>query len=269
MTEQIPESEQPGKLYKINLEIFEGPLDLLLHLIKKNEVDIFDIPIAEIARQYMEYIALFKELNVDLGGEFLVMASTLALIKSKNILPDDPLAETEEEEDEEELKEELVRRLLDYQRYKEVASDLTNRTLLNRDIFARKGPINGLVDVGGEEGGISVSMFELFDAFQQVLKNLTEEEIAQIELEEMSVKEKIMELMEKLLEKESFAFHTLFKDVVRRIDLILTFLAILEMARLRIINVFQNEKFGAIQISIAVRRKEDIKNIIDRLDSDF
>ena len=269
MTDQTPQSEQPGKLYKIKLEIFEGPLDLLLHLIKKNEVDIFDIPISEIARQYMEYIALFRELNIDLGGEFLVMASTLALIKSKTILPPDPLADTEEEEDEEELKEELVRQLLEYQRYKEVASELTNRTLLNRDIFARKVPINGLIDVGGEEGGIAVSMFELFDAFQQVLKNLTEEEIAEIELEEMSVKEKIMELMEKLLEKESFAFHMLFKDVVRRTELILTFLAILEMARLRIINIFQNEKFGPIQISIAVRRKEDIKNIIDRLDSDF
>ena len=132
--------------YQVRTEGFEGPLDLLLHLIKKNELDLYNIPIAEITRQYLEYLDVMRELNLDVAGEFLVMASTLVHIKSKMLLPV-PATEESEEEGGEDPRAELVRRLLEYQKYREAAQDLAGRQLLDRDLFARKFPAPDLAEL--------------------------------------------------------------------------------------------------------------------------
>src|SRR5512136_713866 len=152
----------------VRTEAFEGPLDLLLHLIKKNEVDIYNIPIAAISRQYLEYLDVMQELNLDVAGEFLVMASTLIQIKSRMLLP---LSDDEEagEEDCEDPRAELVRRLLEYSKYKEAAITLSQRELLGRDIFARSFPAPELDEIKPEQEQPEVELFELIEAFRRVL----------------------------------------------------------------------------------------------------
>lgn len=231
--------------YTVRLEMFEGPLDLLLHLIHKNEMDITNIPIALITEQYLEYLKLMKVLNLDIAGEYLLMASTLLHIKSKMLLPTSSEKEDEEGED---PRAELVRKLLEYQRYKNGAAELERRPMLDRDVFVR----SALVDdgEGKEEERIEVNLFELLDAFRQVLERAKAEAFHEVILDRVSVEEKVQEILS-LLQREnrSMAFHFLFPEQASRRVVIVTFLAILELVKMKLVRIFQPAPFETIRLS--------------------
>ena len=231
--------------YTFRLEGFEGPLDLLLHLIQKNELDIFNIPIALVTEQYLEYLQLIKVLNLDIAGEYLLMASTLLHIKSKMLLPKSSEGEEEEEED---PRAELVRRLLEYQKYKNAALEMERRPLLDRDVFIRLTPPEPEEEPGEEK--IEVNLFELLEAFRKVLERVKPESVHEVILEHMSVEAKIEEILA-LLEKEnrSMAFHRLFPEQASRKVVVVTLLAILELVKMKRIRIFQLAAFETIRIS--------------------
>jgi len=238
-------SSTESSAYTIRLEMFEGPLDLLLHLIHKNELDITNIPIALITEQYLEYLKLMKVLNLDIAGEYLLMASTLLYIKSKILLPASP----EEEEEEKDPREELVRRLLEYQKYKEAAFELEKKPMLDRDVFIRSNP-PGKEDTGVEER-VEVSLFELLEAFRQILERAKAEEFHEVTLDRVSVEEKVQEIFSLLQrEKRSIAFQYLFPEKASRKVIIVTFLAILELVKMKLIRVFQMAPFETIRLSL-------------------
>jgi segregation and condensation protein A len=231
--------------YTFRLEGFEGPLDLLFHLIQKNELDIFNIPIALITEQYLEYLQLMKVLNLDIAGEYLLMASTLLHIKSKMLLPKSSVGEEEEEED---PRAELVRRLLEYQRYKQAAGELEKRPMLDRDVFIRLDPEKSGDDL--EEERIEINLFDLLEAFRQVLERVKRETVHEVILEHLSVEDKIQEILT-LLQREnrSLAFHRLFPEQVSRRVVVITLLAILELVKMKRIRIFQLAPFETIRIS--------------------
>ena len=233
--------------YQVKLDIFEGPLDLLLYLIKKNEVDIYDIPMALITGQYLEYLELMKELNLDIAGEFLVMASTLIKIKSQMLLP--PVEGEGEGEDETDPRAELMEHLLEYQRYKEAAHQLVTRELLEKDIFKRPQTEDpGEAKVDGDML-IEASLFDLVDALRKVIerKDLPEN-IMGVALEKMTVRDKIVSILRQLKETPQLVFQSLFDPLVTRFEIIVTFLAVLELIRLRAIRVFQVQPYGEIRM---------------------
>jgi len=231
--------------YTFRLEGFEGPLDLLLHLIQKNELDIFNIPIALITEQYLQYLQLMKVLNLDIAGEYLLMASTLLHIKSKMLLPKSLEGEEQEEED---PRAELVRRLLEYQKYKQAAVELEKRPLLDRDVFVRL--VASELGTAAEEERIEVNLFELLEAFRKVLERVKPETVHEVILEHLSVENKIQEILT-LLEKEnrSMAFHRLFPEEASRRVVVVTLLAILELVKMKRIRIFQMAPFEMIRIS--------------------
>lgn len=231
--------------YTIRLDGFEGPLDLLLHLIRKNEIDIFNIPIVLITEQYMEYLRMMKTLNLDIAGEYLLMASTLLHIKSKMLLPQ--REEGEEEDQEEDPRAELVRRLLEYQKYKMAAEELIARPMLDRDVFVRLNPQE---PEETQEERIEVTLFDLLEAFRKMLSRAREEPAHEIVLDRITVEERIQEILSLLREeKKSIAFHLLFPEGASRRMIIVTFLAILELVKMRWIRVFQIAPFETIRIS--------------------
>jgi segregation and condensation protein A len=231
--------------YTFRLEGFEGPLDLLLHLIQKNELDILNIPIALITEQYLEYIQLMKVLNLDIAGEYLLMASTLLHIKSKMLLPKSPEGEEEEEED---PRAELVRRLLEYQKYKHAAGELEKRPMLDRDVFIRLIPSES--EDMSEEERIEVNLFDLIEAFRQVLERVKSVTVHEVALEHLSIEDKIEEILS-ILEREnrSLAFHRLFPEGASRRVIVITLLAILELVKMKRIRIFQMALFEPIRIS--------------------
>ena len=241
-TDFHPEERVP---YTFRLEMFEGPLDLLLHLINKNELDITNIPIALITDQYLEYLRLMKVLNLDIAGEYLLMAATLLHIKSKTLLPS--LSEQEEEEGED-PRAELIRRLLEYQKYKKVAVELEERPLLDRDVFIRLIPSDA--EEPAEEGRVEVNLFELLEAFRGVLERVKSETVHEVILDRFSVEEKVQEILS-LLQREnrSIAFHLLFSENASRREIIVTLLAILELVKMKLIRIFQPAPFETIRIS--------------------
>jgi len=244
MVRDDPHSEGRST-YTFRLEGFEGPLDLLFHLIQKNELDIFNIPIALITEQYLEYLQLMKVLNLDIAGEYLLMASTLLHIKSKMLLPKSSVGEEEEEED---PRAELVRRLLEYQRYKQAAGELEKRPMLDRDVFIRLDPEESGDDP--EEERIEINLFDLIEAFRQVLERVKRETVHEVILEHLSVEDKIQEILT-LLQREnrSLAFHRLFPEQVSRRVVVITLLAILELVKMKRIRIFQLAPFETIRIS--------------------
>jgi len=251
----------------VKLEVFEGPLDLLLHLIKKNEIDIYDIPIAVITQQYLEYLEMMKSLNLDIAGEFLLMAATLLHIKSKMLLPPSEEEQTEEGEEalEEDPRAELVRKLLEYQRFKEAAQELSRGSLLDRDVFVRRFFEEKLLE-GAEEALVGeATLFDLLEAIQKVLRGIPPEEFQEISLEQLSVKEKILQIMDRIWEAGSVTFNELFTTVTPRREIIVTFLALLELLRLRMIKVYQSESFGMIRIFSPIEREEGQKRIEERI----
>jgi segregation and condensation protein A len=237
--------------YEIKLDIFEGPLDLLLYLIRKNEIDIYNIPIALITEQYLAYLEMMRSFNLDLAGEYLVLASTLIHIKSKLLLPPDE-SEGEDEEGED-PRAELVQQLLEYQIFKEAALRLENRPLLERDVFTRGAP--GEAPSAAEEEGeamMEVGVFELVAAFRRIIAGIDRPEKLEIDAEKMSLTDRINEIMEMLLEKQQMTFVDLIGDRTDRRRIICTFLAILELMKLRMIRAYQSGPFGAIRLFLAV-----------------
>jgi segregation and condensation protein A len=241
----FPEHDQT--VYTIRTESFEGPFDLLLHLIKKNEIDIYNIPIAAITRQYLDYLDVMQELNLDIAGDFLVMASTLIHIKSRMLLP--PTAE--EEAGEEEIADpraELVARLLEYQKYREAAITLGQRELLGRDVFARSFTAPELAESVLEEEPLEVELFELIEAFRRVLAAVSVETFHEVGAEGLSIADRINELLLLLQGTEAAGFEEMFIGSATKEEVIITFLAILELCRLKMVKLAQAQSFGQILI---------------------
>lgn len=236
--------------YDIKIENFEGPLDLLLHLIKKNEMDVYNIQVADITAQYLEIIDTMKSLNLDVAGEFLLMAATLLHIKSKMLLPQ----HDEEDLDEEELdpRAELVRRLLEYQKYKDAGENFDLMPRLNRDVFARKFQSPELVVGQDDEEMIAVGIFELVDAFQRLLKETSDPYIHEINIEKLTVSDRINSILSLLADRESVAFLEVFEEPPDRPMVVVTFLAMLELVRLRLVRLMQNSRCGSIWLYPAV-----------------
>ena len=241
--------------YAVKLSVFEGPLDLLLHLIRHNEVDITDIPIARIAEQYLDTIELMQELNLDVAAEYLVMAATLALIKSRMLLPD----ESQEDEEGIDPRAELVQRLLEYQRFKEAAEALSRRRLLGRDVFSVIGP--GPERTPESEREIEVGLFELVAAFRDVLDNTQATDLKhEVETEHVTVRDRMMVVMDLLEANESIEFMRIFEtgegaSRPSRAILVVTFLAVLELARLSALRIYQGlSERGTPEGPIRMRR---------------
>ncbi len=228
-------------IYTIKIPVFEGPLDLLLHLIRENKIDIYDIPIALITHQYLQYIKMMKELNLEIAGEFLVMAATLIYIKSRMLLPPDEEAPSEEQED---PRLELVQRLLEYQRFKEAALSLKEREEEWMKVFRRE-PISDEADAGLYL--FDISLFDLLSAFKKILDTASPE-IVSITKETLTVKDKMSLIMEILEGQEAVRFEELFKENITRIQLIITFVALLELIRLGLVRAYQEREFGNIWI---------------------
>jgi len=241
--------------YRVKLEVFEGPLDLLLYLIRKNEVDISDIPIALIVEQYMSYLDLMRGLNLEVAGDFLVMAATLSTIKSQTLLP---RGETEEAVEEgEDPRDELVRKLLEYQRYKEAADELISMPVLGRDVFTRE-PAAAEVREAAASAGIpdaafaEVGIFELLEAFQEVMERAQITNWHEVTLDRISIMDRINQILELLREVESLSFDQLFTEVTDRPLIIVTFLALLELIRLRVVKAHQERPFAPLHLVRAV-----------------
>ena len=238
--------------YEVKLEIFQGPLDLLLHLIRKNEVDIFDIPIAIITDQYLEYLDMMKALNVNVVGDFLVMAATLIHIKSKMLLPG--LEEGEEEED---LRTEITRPLLEYLRLKEAAGDLVDRDLLERDIFTRRLSPDYTAQLQGEESILDVNLFQLMDAFKKIVDEMLPGVSFRVEVEKWSLKEKTTFIMERLKDNKVMYFRDLFHKNRTLAEFIVTFLALLELIHIGLIRVFQPDPDKDIRLEAHFEEEGD------------
>lgn len=229
--------------YEVRLDIFEGPLDLLLHLIHKSEVDIFDIPIATIADQYLEYLEMMKTLNIDVAGDFLVMASTLVHIKSKMLLPDS------KEEQEEEIFNEITRPLLEYISLRDAAQELSERELLDRDVFARHVPPYLQRQLGDEEPQLDVNLFQLIDAFKRLMDQRLPGVQLSFQPEKWSVKEKTEIIIAHLKEKNSIFFYELFSEDRNISEFIVSFLALLELVHRGLVKIFQLTLESDIQLT--------------------
>lgn len=234
----------------VRLEVFEGPLDLLLHLIKRNEVEITDIPIALITDQYLAAIDGLSSLNLDGAGEYLVMAATLMLIKSRMLLPGDPDAEQDAEED---PRAELVQQLLEYQRYREAALALADRPVLGRDVF--RGPGEPPPPASGDDHEPPVrdaSLGELLEALRAVLERARAPRPHPILRPGISVAECVQRVLARFALADELAFQELFDADVTRTEVVVTFLALLELIRLRVVRAVQHELFGTIRVRLAV-----------------
>lgn len=237
--------------YEIKLDIFEGPLDILLYLIRKNEIDIYNIPIALITEQYLEYLDIMRSLNLDLAGEYLVLAATLIHIKSRLLLP--PIEGEEEGEEGEDPRTELVRQLLEYQAFKEAALSLEGRPLLDRDVFTRGAPAEEPAsEEQEEEAMIEVGVFELVQAFRVIISGLDHSEDMAIDTEKMSLTDRINEIMDRLTEEKELTFTDLLGERTDRKQIVYTFLAILELMKLRMVRAYQLGPFGVIRLFLAV-----------------
>lgn len=229
-------------MYRVKLEdIFEGPMDLLVHLIKKNEVDIYDIPIALITRQYLDYVEWMKQMNIDFAGDFLVLAATLTQIKSRMLVP------SHQDNEEEDPRLEIAKPLLEYLQMKSVAEQLAQRSLLGEDTFIRTPEKdNRLMQSEGEV--IKIGLFELIDAFQKILENMAPEKSVEITADRISVKDRINEIIDILEAEESITFDALFSKNSNKNEIIISFLAILEMVKLSLVRILQHVQTGIIRI---------------------
>jgi segregation and condensation protein A len=233
---EAPEALDPN--FRIELPNFEGPLDLLLHLIRKHELDILDLPISFITDKYLEYLGLMESMNLDIASEYLVMAATLAHIKSKMLLPRPPEDQDDDELDELDPRAELIRRLLEYQKYKTVAADLGVRAIAGRDVFARGTPPPA---AEGPAPLAQVSVFKLLDALKKIAERINATVSLEVDAERMSIQERIGDLVELLRERRRCRFDELFEDVSTSYDLVVTFLALLEMAKMRLASIYQTD----------------------------
>lgn len=232
--------------YKVRLEIFEGPLDLLLYLIKRDELDIYDISIERITRQYLEYLQAFKELNIEVAGEFVVMAANLIYLKSRSLLPAD-LQPPEEDVEEDDPRWDLIRQLIEYKKFKEAAGQLQVRALEQERIFARMG--DGSVPELAPLPLGEVGIFQLINAFQNVLKRLdAKEDLREIFGENFTVSDKIETILQTVARGKPVRFSELFLRVASRVEVVVTFLALLELIRLKQVRAIQPNEFSEIEI---------------------
>lgn len=241
--------------YKVKLDVFEGPLDLLLYLIQKEEVDIYDIPIAKVTDQYLEYLELMQLLDLNIAGEFLVMAATLMHIKSKMLLPPD---QTEEAKEEEDPRTELVRRLLEYKKFKEAASELSHMESHQKHFFARVGSGIKPEEAQPKPEFFEASLFDLITAFTKVLKDIPKETFYQVIKDEFTVSDKIHDVLHMLVDKKTLFFTDLFSNAKNKFEIVTIFLALLELIKIKEVVVRQSSPFGEIEI---IRNTEAINPV--------
>ncbi|MBN2227082.1 MAG: segregation/condensation protein A [candidate division Zixibacteria bacterium] len=228
--------------YSVNLEVFHGPLDLLLYLIKKDEIDIYDIPIARITMQYMQYIEMMKILNLELAGEYILMAATLIRIKAKLLLPRD-----EFDGEEQDPRQELVAALLEYKKFKEAGEILREKRLLEERVYVPPtmgGDFNRKKVILSD----STTLYDMLTAFREVLERVGKDQFYEIEPEEMTVEDRIERVMDVLTSRESVTFQDLFSDIPSKLVAILTFLALLELARMHRISIRQSLPFSELRV---------------------
>ena len=228
----------------VKVQAFEGPLDLLLHLIKKHEINIYDIPISLITEQYLEYLEMMKELNLEIVGDYLIIAAELGHIKSKMLLPEPPDDEIEEDDP----RADLVRRLIEYQRYQEAAEQFSKLEALDRDVFTRSYQDNA---DDRTNQLLKVDLWSLIDSFREVFKrrNLNISEGIQFDVETVTLDERILEVTSILISKKEMRFEDLFRHNASRLELIITFLAILELIKTHTISAYQEFPFGPINLA--------------------
>jgi segregation and condensation protein A len=260
--------------YRVNLDVFEGPLDLLLHLVKKHEIEIFDIQVSFITQKYLEYLELMRQLNLEIAGEYLLMAATLAHIKSRELLPnqkgedDEKAGEGDDEIDEIDSRQELIKRLLEYQKYKEAALQLGDRPVIGRNVWTRGAPAEDLLpdEAGGdyEPPLAEIPMHSLIEALADVLSRARVKLTHEVVVERLSITDRISHMVDRLEAERSFTFDSCFQFVETgemtaselRHQVVVTFLAILEMAKLKLIKILQPEGLSEIHVTRAV---EDLR----------
>jgi segregation and condensation protein A len=254
------EFESILEAYPVHLDNFDGPLDLLLHLIKRNELNIYDIPITLITKQYLDYIDLMQEMNLDIAGEFLVMAATLIHVKSRMLLPRPDPTQDDPEED---PREALVRRLLEHQKFKAAAELLHERETLRSAQWTR--PDGPIAEIAGEapEPEVEVDLFSLISAFRAVVERAKQRPKVYLPSEQIPIEDRIEQLMARLSETEALGFEDLFADVESRAGMIVTFLAMLEMIRLKLVRVFQSGVIGPIRVYKRARPADAPKPLLD------
>lgn len=236
--------------YKVRLEIFEGPLDLLLYLIKQDEIDIYEISLERITRQYLEYLQAFKELNIDIAGEFIVMAANLIYLKSRGLLPVDQQPPDEDAGDDD-PRWDLIRQLVEYKKFKEAAAQLHTRALEQERTFARTGVGPGATALAPLPLG-EVGIFQLINALQTVIKRIaSREDLREIFGEHFTVSDKIDSILQRLAGGISVKFSELFAEIASRVEIVVTFLALLELIRLKQVVATQMNPFDEIEIASA------------------
>ena len=257
-------------VYKCKLKIFEGPLDLLLHLLKEQKMDICDIPIAEITKQYMQYLEMMQELNLELVGEYLVMAAELTRIKSKTLLPSPEMSEEGDFGGGEDPRAELMRRLREYQRYRDAAFELRMKEHDRQQVFSRGGEID--IEENSETPELmDATVFDLFTAYQKILDSKSFEKDYEIEITTMSVTDQMQYILDILNSSDSVTFESLFTVLNSKQEIIVTFLGILELMRLKLMRVQQSQHFETIRIykSADQKTQDDILQDYQRtLDAD-
>lgn len=239
--------------YKVQLDVFEGPLDLLLHLIKEQKVEISDIPISMITKQYLEYIDVMKDLNLNVAGDYLVMAAELTRIKSKMLVPQDEITEDEEGEGMD-PRDELVRQLLEYKKYKEAATKLRTMEMNQNQVFTRNVPMQ--IEESDDDIKYDVTVFDLMVAFKGIMKELSFREDYHITITEISITDKINYIMEKLNNVTSITFEELLSSIKTKMDAIATFLGLLDLMKLNMVKIQQVKQFGTIRIFKAAAEEE-------------
>jgi segregation and condensation protein A len=239
--------------YKIKLQLFEGPLDLLLYLVKKDHVNIYDIPIAQVTQQYMEYIELMKILDLNIAGEFLVMAATLIQIKSKMLLP---VPEVEQPQEEDDPRSELIKQLLEYERFKQIAQELRQKETNQQEIFKRPRLLERDIPEGPPTAQyFESSIFDLISAFSRALQDTSKDLFYSVIKDEFTVEEKIHNILHDLLLRPSIGLSELFAQAHQKVEIIVTFLAVLELVRMKEIICRQSEAFGSVEV---IRNVENI-----------
>jgi segregation and condensation protein A len=239
--------------YKIKLQLFEGPLDLLLYLVKKDHVNIYDIPIAQVTQQYMDYIELMKILDLNIAGEFLVMAATLIQIKSKMLLP---VPEVEQPQEEDDPRSELIKQLLEYERFKQIAQELRQKETNQQDIFKRPRLLERDIPEGPPSAQyFESSIFDLISAFSRALQDTPKDLFYSVIKDEFTVEEKIHDILHDLLLRPSIELSELFAQARQKVEIIVTFLAVLELVRMKEIICRQKEPFGSVEV---IRNVENI-----------
>ena len=242
------------KSHQFKLDIFEGPLDLLLFLIKEQKMDIYDIPIAEITKQYMDYLELIQELNLDVAGEYLLMSAELTRIKSKTLLPRDPKESAEIENEGIDPRDELISRLLEYQRYKEAAFELRQKEYDRQQVFTRQGPSKP--QVNNELQPNEANVFELLVAFEKFVRSRKFKEDYEVKITTLSVSDRLASILEILNASETVTFDSMFTMLSTKEEVIVTFLAILELIRLKLVQVEQTNHFETIRVYLSSNKEE-------------